>query len=449
MKNFTKILFSPIGTTDPISNFKDGSMLHICRVYKPDKVILYLSKEMVGYHKQDNRYDFCLEKMSEFIGKEIEVEYILDEDMENVQNHDVFYNKYYKIIENIKSKYVDSELYVNISSGTPAMKNALLILAALSEFSFTPVQVSTPVKRSNPRAENIINYEVEEYWDLNEDNDVNFEDRSSIPNIHNFTGLMKINQIKKLIEVYDYSAACVILEEIKDVISSKAYDLVKVAKDRFQLNLGNVDKVAREHNISITPVNSGNQKMLFEYALTLDVKRKREEYGDYLRAITPLLDDLIETILSLKCGIRISDYYSDLTTNSRNNRNCDNQDKRISYEKASTNQDLLNELNLMPGEKKYITTANMINIIANKTNDTSLKNLMQNVFKINREARNIAAHEVESINDTWIKNKTDFNSNQIFNIIKQLFTYAGFSISKEKWNSYDDMNDLIIKELSL
>lgn len=28
-----KILFSPIGGTDPISNFRDGAMLHICRIF--------------------------------------------------------------------------------------------------------------------------------------------------------------------------------------------------------------------------------------------------------------------------------------------------------------------------------------------------------------------------------------------------------------------------------
>lgn len=42
------ILFTPVGGTDPISstNGHDGSMLHICRQYKPDEVVLYMSKEM-------------------------------------------------------------------------------------------------------------------------------------------------------------------------------------------------------------------------------------------------------------------------------------------------------------------------------------------------------------------------------------------------------------------
>lgn len=42
-----KILFSPVGGTDPIKYFKDGLMLHICRHYQPDVVYLYLSHEWI------------------------------------------------------------------------------------------------------------------------------------------------------------------------------------------------------------------------------------------------------------------------------------------------------------------------------------------------------------------------------------------------------------------
>lgn len=41
-----KILFSPIGTTDPVRNCRDGACLHILRHYHPDKVVLYFTAEM-------------------------------------------------------------------------------------------------------------------------------------------------------------------------------------------------------------------------------------------------------------------------------------------------------------------------------------------------------------------------------------------------------------------
>lgn len=42
-----RILFSPVGGTDPIKYLHDGSMLHICRHYRPDEVVLYMSKEIM------------------------------------------------------------------------------------------------------------------------------------------------------------------------------------------------------------------------------------------------------------------------------------------------------------------------------------------------------------------------------------------------------------------
>ena len=86
-----KILFSPVGMTDPMTEDKiahqgyyDGALLHICRHEKPDIVYLYMSKETL-----------------------------------------------------------------DVSSGTPAMKSALQILAAANDIELQPRQVSTPSRAAN------------------------------------------------------------------------------------------------------------------------------------------------------------------------------------------------------------------------------------------------------------------------------------------------------------
>lgn len=65
------ILFSPIGGTDPISmnNCHDGAMLHICRVYKPTKIFLYMSQEMLKNQEADDRYRYALGKLFELQGR--------------------------------------------------------------------------------------------------------------------------------------------------------------------------------------------------------------------------------------------------------------------------------------------------------------------------------------------------------------------------------------------
>ena len=79
-----KILFSPIGGTDPISNFRDGAMLHICRIYKPDIVYLYLSKEMCEFQEKDDIYRYCLEQLGKKLDKHFESEQNLEDIIQRI-----------------------------------------------------------------------------------------------------------------------------------------------------------------------------------------------------------------------------------------------------------------------------------------------------------------------------------------------------------------------------
>ena len=88
------ILFSPIGATDPISNYRDGSMLHICRKYKPEKVYLYISQEMLRFHNHDDRYRKCLEWLQEKESFICEVHVIERPNLVDVQIFDTFYDDF-------------------------------------------------------------------------------------------------------------------------------------------------------------------------------------------------------------------------------------------------------------------------------------------------------------------------------------------------------------------
>ena len=63
------VLFSPIGNHDPFGFGKnenevtEGPLLHIIRHYKPEAIILFLTKEMFGKEEKDNRYTTCIKKL--------------------------------------------------------------------------------------------------------------------------------------------------------------------------------------------------------------------------------------------------------------------------------------------------------------------------------------------------------------------------------------------------
>ena len=111
------ILYSAVGMTDPISNFRDGSLLHICRIYKPDKVYILMSREVVKYHNEDNRYIYCLEKLSEKINHPFEIVKIQKDDLVEVQNYDVVYPIIKENIQSILDNMDETDsLIVNIGT---------------------------------------------------------------------------------------------------------------------------------------------------------------------------------------------------------------------------------------------------------------------------------------------------------------------------------------------
>src|SRR5699024_8226163 len=136
-----------------------------------DVVVLYLSKEMVMNQRKDQRYTRTLKLLSEKMSHPFEIRLIEKTGLSEVQQYDYFYQEFTEIIRKLEEEMEEEDrLLLNMASGTPAMKSALIVMATLAEYRFTPVQVSTPKKKSNLEFEERDEYDVEVNWELDEDN---------------------------------------------------------------------------------------------------------------------------------------------------------------------------------------------------------------------------------------------------------------------------------------
>ena len=63
--------------------------------------------------------------------------------------------------------------------------------------------------------------------------------------------------------------------------------------------------------------------------------------------------------------------------------------------------------------------------------------------------RNTAAHDIVSVTEITIKNRTGFSADKIMQMIQKLFIYTGIKIKKEYWDSYDQMNQAILQKMEL
>lgn len=436
------ILFSPVGGTDPISwnNGRDGSMLHICRCYKPDKVILYMSKEMLDFQAKDDRYRYCLRQLQKLQNHEIEIEECERPDLVNVQDFDFFYHDFRKLLLNITEKMDTSDrLLLNVSSGTPAMKSCLQVLANLGEIRCTAIQVSTPVRKINNHTRD--GYDVKLAWDVDEDNQSNYENRCR--EIHS-PGLIRLKQeeiIKKLVREYDYQAAVVVADEIVDGSAERYRSLLDMAVNRILLNLPAANKIDREEKNNCIPIKRDGEEILFEYALALDIRRRKGEYADFVRAISPLITGLFENILKNRCHVDVEKY---IRTDKAGIRRWD-RDRLADSEVL----DVLNEGYSTGFQCGFVKSDHFVKLLDHfRDTDQKMVELVDSIRKIEEDVRNKAAHEMVSITDENIVRYTGFSAEGIMEKLKNLFKYSSIDVKPEYWNSYDQMNEVILNRIS-
>jgi CRISPR type III-A/MTUBE-associated protein Csm6 len=182
----------------PQTNFRDGSLLHICRVYQPTDVYLYMSAEILANHRADNRYLYCLENLAELQGRKMACQIVERPELRDVQVFDWFYQDFRKAIKDIAANMDETDvLLLNVSSGTPAMKSGLLVLATLGEYPCKLIQVRTPMRKMNEHRHE--DYDIETLWDLNEDNEEGFENRCQEIKCPSLSLIKQEEIIKKLV----------------------------------------------------------------------------------------------------------------------------------------------------------------------------------------------------------------------------------------------------------
>lgn len=288
------VLFTPIGNTDPITNYLDGAMLHICRHCAIDKVIMYLSKDICAIHKKDNRYVAMVQKLARFQNRTIECEIIEKEDLEDVHIFDYFIEEFNNILNEIEERHPGDILYLNVSSGTPAMKSALQALAYFRPRSYNIIQV-TGGGYSEQRRE----FDIRTAFETDKDNDPDAAHRILRSQNKNLIKQSVKKSIAALIEQYDYSGA-LITAKGNGICDKRFITALEATDMRYKFFLDDAKELYKQAGLDIEFKSD-----IEEYLLILGIKKDRRDYADFMRAITPLVYELDKLILKTECGFDV------------------------------------------------------------------------------------------------------------------------------------------------
>jgi CRISPR type III-A/MTUBE-associated protein Csm6 len=441
------VLFSPVGGHDPIASYHDGAILHICRTYRPKKVYLYLSHEMVQRSQLDDRYCASLHLLEMHLDYKIdEIKLIERDDLRLVHLYDTFYNDFEKILRRIHTENPEMQLLINLSSGTPAMKNALNLIVTLSPYKMTAIQVASPNERENPKDEDPQKYDVETFWQFDEDNTEDYRNRCMQEHGINLLARIKKESIVRLVNAYDYSAALMLAKEIEDFVSADSIKLLQAAICRLQLDRSGFSKAMNGLTADFLPIKTGDQCQLFEYILGLQIRVKQKNYVDFIRGLTPVVLDLFEMCLKNELEI-------DIHTCCKKQLRHGHQVECLSIEKMEASQqgkNILSALNKRWNNKMREEPYNSMHIYCifdEYAEDREFVQELEKIRNVESRVRNFAAHEITSVTDEWIKTQVHMTSEEIMKLLKHILRRSGINIKKEYWNSYDEMNKQIVAAL--
>lgn len=446
-----KVLFTCIGKSDPLTIFEndviyDASYMQIARHHRPDKIYFYMSKEICEFDEIDNRYEKSIMLLNQYLNTKIETYKIKRPELIDVQRFDEFYDDFENIInEIIIENGKDVEILCNVSSGTPAMKATLQILAALSKYKLIPIQVDDPTKGKWKRDVDLKNYDLDFYWELNSDNDIN-EDRTYFSKNDKFNFKIQKELLVNLIKSYDYEAAYDLVSGYKYRIDKSVIDLIKFSLNRYNLD---TKEILKSPNKSLLPYLDEEQAKIFEYGLWLKVKIEKREILDFVRGINPFLYEICKYALNNICKINILKYCHENKKNgvmylTRQLMDTDSQGKEVlkilDFEFSKNKSGKYNDTFL--SEKQMLTI-----LYAKLDDDSKLRLSLKMLNSLREEIRNIASHQITCVREEDIIKKLGKSVDDYVNIIRIVLACLNFDTSKY-WDSYNLMNEKIIEEIN-
>ena len=426
-----KILISAVGTTDPISNNHDAALLHIARNYRPDKIVLVYSQEMLIKQDLINKVLLSIEGYNP----------IIEIDSTILNNDEVFlFDKMYEVMGLIVQKYTngDDEIILNLSSGTPQIISALFALNRINDYNTQAIQVATPKKGANREYKSLTDSEIDALIVENQDNSLDFVNRSIKDKSEKFTQALVKRHLRSLIASFDYQAAEAIInrKEYNKLLSKK-----KIAYIREKLN--DFSRVFKNQSILSDilsfPLDDSPKKAL-NYYLLIDVLKEREHIADVLIKAKSLAEFVIEeTIKKDHEGLIVFDgnlpklnpdfpdceeILDDIDKKMKKSRGIEDTEERI-FSVQST-------LNLL----------SYLNILEFYEYDSQLQTAINGILSLNGE-RNKVAHGLSEIDTRLLSRK---KLKQLSENLRLLLVDC-LGIDSSYFNYYDKQNEELIKML--
>lgn len=437
-----RILYTPVGDTDPIRGCYDGGMLHIVRHYNPDIAILVLSKDMEQKEAANHRFTKALKHVKADL--DIKLIHTGLEDVHRIDTLQPFVDHFYEML----AEYPEAEILINLSSGTPQMK---LIMSYLSVEHDTVrgIQVDSPQRGSN-RSEAAVHddEDIDIVIENNFDDQEDSENRCHEPKM----GYIKRNNIKQtlhtLISSYNYKEAISAYHSYKrtfeDGVANDVLPLLEHARLRLELEykiaLNHVNKI---EDLSLASIFTDWRRIkLHEFLMLMEVRLKQGNIEDFILKITPFMYELMLYYFSTTYHVSWDEFEKWTPGGPRTNMLSFKEKHPQLYSSwyANTKTPQFNEIQL--------SLNHMLHMLVDQPNvNPLLLKQLNDIRHIERKIRNKIAHEVVVLTEVEICKSVKIKSLQVFLELIQAVFSSIMGQAKQNKLIYDTINAYVLDQI--
>lgn len=416
-----KILISAVGDTDPIRNFHDGPLLHIVRVYRPEKIVLVHSERSLTKH---DKLVKALKSIKDYSPEIIQDGGVLPDAQVAI------FDKMYDTVSSIVKKYIsDDEIILNISSATPQIISAMFAVNRISDFNVTAVQVATPQRKSNEGLRHDNQEDIDTLIETNLDNQSDYEERTLEDTGMKFSLDLTKRNLKALIDNYDYQGALELLRALKLPKKQESFSNIKELRKKLTEISDTIKIQGMPDKIVKSKLLSNQAKSALNSYLNIDRNHKQGNIAEVLIRVKSLVEFILENYLN--------NHFLDVITYKEDGKPFLNASKYPEILKKFQEDAKMRGQEYHSG---YLSLPAYIGIL--KFFEPN-HDLLKHIYKIQEinQVRNQVAHSLQAFDRKNLKKVSSavFASKQIL--------LASFDIDNHWFSFYEDLNQEIKKLL--
>lgn len=284
------VLFSGVGTTDPVRGNRDGAMMHIMRHYRPDTVYLFLTSEMIELDRKDDRFSKSFRQIAQEVEGYTPELIRFETDITNPSDMDLVFEPMEELLAKIRREHPVDQILVNLTSGTPQMQIVLAQIALNPRYGALGIQVPSPENASSKALRtNDPRYQVDEELAGNQDCAADAPNRCHVPKMMAIRRDQLRSRMAGLIAKRSYGT----IAQLADELPAPMAQLAEHLDYRSRFLLDEAEACSRGLEELGLPVGSGvynrEQYEMVEYFAMLKHLVHLERYTDFMLRLNPLL----------------------------------------------------------------------------------------------------------------------------------------------------------------